>query len=236
MCTVSWVHQTDGYHLLCNRDEKRTRGRALPPRIMKREGVHYIAPLDTDAGGTWLAVNERGVSFCLLNGGLGGSGRSRGLIIPELAAATSVYECALRVKQLDLVPHAPFSLVMLEPARSAFLAQWDGRELVLDPAGDAHMPMTSSSYDPDGVRKARLHDFARCVGSSPALDASLLYWFHASHGPAPDAYSTCMHREDAETVSFSWVTVTYNEIRFLYLPGAPCRCHPGEQRILARAA
>ena len=38
MCTVSWVHQPGGYHLVCNRDEKRTRPTALTPRLLERAG------------------------------------------------------------------------------------------------------------------------------------------------------------------------------------------------------
>ena len=62
MCTVSWLHEPGGYHLLCNRDEKRTRGAALGPRIQKSAGVRFVAPADADFGGTWIAVNEFGVS------------------------------------------------------------------------------------------------------------------------------------------------------------------------------
>src|ERR1041384_8245608 len=68
VCTVSWVHQPGGYHLLCNRDEKRTRGAAFAPQVLERGGVRYIAPIDSECGGTWLSANEFGLSVCLLNG------------------------------------------------------------------------------------------------------------------------------------------------------------------------
>jgi hypothetical protein len=32
MCTVSWIHEADGYQLLCNRDENHTRYRAVTVR------------------------------------------------------------------------------------------------------------------------------------------------------------------------------------------------------------
>ena len=119
---------------------------------------------------------------------------------------------------------------------SAVLAQWDEAALTIYPAADRHMPLTSSSYDAEGVRRSRLNEFARQVGAARSFDPALLYWFHSSHGKAPDAYSTCMHREDAETVSFSWVVVSKEAVRFLYSPGAPCQSKPSDQRILARAA
>jgi hypothetical protein len=240
MCTVSWVHQVDGYHLLCNRDEKRTRGVALAPQVLTCGGVRFIAPVDSDAGGTWLSANEFGVSVCLLNGVPGSPSsparRSRGLLVRDLAWASSAGECSSWLMQLDLRSLAPFSLVILEPGQSAMLAQWDGIELTVDPAGDDHMPLTSSSYDPEAVRRSRLNDFARCVGGGRSFDPASLYWFHKSHGAAPDAHSTCMHRDDAETVSLSWVIVSQRSIRFSYSPGSPCLSKSSEQHILARAA
>jgi hypothetical protein len=202
--------------------------------------VRYIAPVDSDGGGTWLSTNEFGLSLCLLNGSASfepsGIRQSRGFLLRELAWAVSAEECAQRLRYLDLSLFAPFSIVILASGRSAILAQWDGRELTVDPDGDGHMPLTSSSYDAAGVRRARLNEFARRAGAAHPIDPALLYWFHSSHGTVPGAYSTCMHRPDAETVSFSWVVVSRDEIRFLYSPGAPCQSKPSDQQIIARAA
>jgi uncharacterized protein with NRDE domain len=240
MCTVSWVHQPDGYHLLCNRDEKRTRSIAFAPRVVICRGVRYIAPIDADGGGTWLTVNEFGVSLCLLNGSPASRSsavrRSRGLLVRELASARSAGDCSFWLRQLDLTSFAAFSVVILEPGRAAVLAHWAGGELTIDPAGDGHMPLTSSSYDSAGVRRSRLNELARRVAEAHSFDPAVLYRFHASHGAAPDAYSTCMHRDDAETVSFSWVAVSGDSIRFLYSPGALCQSKLSAQQILVRAA
>ena len=46
--------------------------------------------------------------------------------------------------------------------------------------------------------------------------------FHTSHAPIPSAYSPCMHRDNADTVSFSLVTVADGVIEFAYLPMPPC--------------
>ena len=245
MCTVSWVQQPGGYHLLANRDEKRTRGRAFAPAIREYGGVRYVAPVDSDFGGTWIAANEFGVSVCLLNGDAGTQDsfpapqRSRGLLLRELACESTGAECLLSVKRFDLGLYAPFVLLILEPDRPAILAEWNRERLTVDPAA-AQMPLTSSSFDSRGVRRSRLEEFARRAGGAARVDSALLYQFHASHGTAvdasADAYSPCMHREDAETVSFSWVVVTSEEVRFLYSPSAPCRCSPCEQKLLARAA
>jgi len=234
---VSWLHRPGGYHLLCNRDEKRTRAAAAAPRELQCNGVRYIAPIDPDRGGTWIAVNEYGLGLCLLNGPAGPTGaRSRGLIIPDLVWAGSIDDCALLLRNTDVTTVAPFTLLMLGADGQAIIARWDGSTLDVNAAADSEMPLTSSSFDAEGVRRIRLQQFARHTGGGARLEPSDLYRFHSSHGPSPDAYSPCMHREDAETVSCSWAVVSPREIRFLYLPVAPCRWSPGDQQILARAA
>jgi hypothetical protein len=240
MCTVTWARQPDGYHLLCNRDERRTRGVASEPRLMRRGGVHFVAPIDSDFGGTWIAVNEHGLTVCLLNGPQSRPApmktrRSRGLLLLDLAWASTLDECALFLQQLDLTVYGAFSLLMLAPGEPSIVAEWDGSHLSLDRNADARMPLTSSSFDPDGVHHARLGQFQQRVITGEIIDAATLYDFHTSHGGQASAYSTCMHREDAETVSFSWIVVTRSQIRFQYSPAAPCQWVPSEERILARA-
>jgi hypothetical protein len=196
--------------------------------------VRYLAPKDSDRGGTWIAVNEYGVAMCLLNGnGVAVSALSRGLLIPELIWARSADDAAFLLRQTDLRQYAPFTIVFLAPGQSALVAAWDGVRLSF---GENSGPLISSSYDLDGVRRSRLNEFARRVAPAEPLDPAQLYWFHASHGAGPDAYSTCMHRDDAETVSFSWVVVSAGSIRFLYSPSAPCQCSPSQQHVLPRAA
>ena len=240
MCTVSWIQQPGGYHLFSNRDEKLTRGRAFAPRLQAEFGVRYIAPVDPESGGTWIAVNEFGVTFCILNAQadcpVAPPQSSRGLVIRELVWVRCADDGAFLLGQLDLTGFAPFTLALLEPGRPAALAHWSGRRVTIAGDGEPQMPLTSSSYDAAGVRRFRLQEFARRAGPAARVDPALLYEFHASHGTSPNAYSPCMHREDAETVSFSWVVVTPEEVRFLYSPSAPCRRSPYQQKLLARAA
>src|SRR5271166_4952326 len=98
MCTLSWIRDEDGYQLFFNRDEKLSRKSAMPPRQATRDGVRFLAPVDGDFGGSWIATNEIGVSVCLLNGTnlTGSSGgrprkaRSRGLLLLDLISSSSV--------------------------------------------------------------------------------------------------------------------------------------------------
>ena len=233
MCTVSWMHQGRGYHLFCNRDEKRTRRPASEPQLLLRDGVRFLAPIDGDFGGTWIAVNEFGLSLALLNRGKGSPAQlSRGLLVMNLIPARTVAELATNITATDLSDFAPFTLAGVEPGSPATLFNWDGRELAVMPNADSLIPLVSSSVDPEGVERARRAEFSRLRKESGGVRAGTLLAFHRSHQPARGPHSPCMHREDAETVSFSWVTVTPTEVSLYYAPGPPCSSLAGESRTL----
>ena len=235
MCTASWILDDSGYRLFFNRDEKLTRKRAMPPGFAARDGVRFLAPADGDFGGTWIATNEFGVSVCLLNGAnLTGSSdaervatRSRGLLIPELISAPSVAVICERARAADFAPFAPFTLAALGPGQPAALVEWDGsRKRLCFQDADCFM-ITSSSFDTEAVRASRQGEFRGLVESRQKVDDGLLAGFHRSHVPARSAYSTCMHRPDAETVSFSWISVSERDTDYFYSPAAPCVGIPG---------
>ena len=240
MCTVSWIHEDGGYQLLSNRDEKLTRRPAIPPRVRERGGIRFIAPADGDHGGTWIGTNEFGLSISLLNGATHSlrvpveSPRSRGLLLHDQINAASAAEVQELVWHADLSPFAPFTLLALEPGAPAAIAEWNGIEKTIVPYGEPFMPLISSSVDSASAARMRRGEFERIAGAAGRVDASVLYSFHESHGAGPNAFSPCMHRPDARTVSFSWVRVNDSEIDFFYSPDAPCRMMPGERRVLPR--
>ncbi|MDQ7087908.1 MAG: NRDE family protein [Acidobacteriota bacterium] len=89
MCTLSWLFFGGGYELHFNRDESRARREAAPPRVVSGGDCSFVAPVDGEAGGTWIAVNAAGIGLALLNryDREGRSGeRSRGLLVAELAS------------------------------------------------------------------------------------------------------------------------------------------------------
>lgn len=245
MCTVSWIHDPGGYHLFANRDENKNRAPAAAPQMERVEGVRFLAPLDPDGGGTWIAANEYGISLCLLNGANlserpaaapESPARSRGLVVRDLIMAGSSAEFRSRLLALDLARVAPFTILALETGRPAMAGEWNGTDLVIVNSAEAYMPLASSSYDGAGARRRRRRELREMAESEGGIDSGLLFEFHSSHGNGADAYSTCMHRPDAETVSFSHVRVTPEEIRFWYSPAAPCKLVAPEERAMRRAA
>jgi hypothetical protein len=68
------------------------------------------------------------------------------------------------------------------------------------------------------------------------LDAAALTRFHASHADGLSAYSTCMHRQDAATLSFSHIRVMDGCADFFFSPAAPCQSSGLIRRFLPLSA
>jgi hypothetical protein len=240
MCTVSWLRLRGGYELFCNRDERHTRKPAGPPVIRDARGVRFIAPVDGDHGGSWIGVNEAGVALCLLNRYEGAATtpngvkhspddvkpedgyRSRGLLLTSLTDSLTASHAHARLSGADLSRYRPFTMLVLSAHEPALLVYWANGEKTFDGAGEASMPLTSSSYRGADVIASRKSLFRRMTDEAGAVTPSLLREFHRSHAPARGAYSVCMHRGDAATVSFSRVKVGGREVEFSYQPASPC--------------
>lgn len=220
MCTVTWRRAGPSYEIFFNRDEQRSRPSAHPPSVLGAAPRCFIAPIDPRAGGTWLAVNEAGLSVCVLNYYDGQRAPppprpcSRGHLVLDqmpLAAAPEVREALART---DLHRYPAFVLLAFDP-RTAVCLHWDGRALRSEALTDERRPISTSSFDTDEVLRERRARYDALVGRGDSEPEALLR-FHRDTIPRGGAYSVWMERADAWTVSFSRVTVEPGEIRFLY--------------------
>lgn len=221
MCTATWLHTSTGYEFLFNRDERFTRSRGRPPELVRIDGVRCMAPTDADCGGTWVGVNEFGVSFGLLNAYSGGAHKgttSRGLLLRNLLSSVTAEEFANRLSSLDLGDFRPFTALCIEPGYGATSAAWDGRRLWVSSDADVLLPFTSSSFETAAVCRRRRDLFRAAEPDS--VDALLRY--HAAHDGAPGPTSVCMHRSDAATVSQTRIRVSGGTALLEYVDGAPC--------------
>lgn len=225
MCTVSWNYSGAGYQLFVNRDELISRQRATPPAIKQRHNVRFIAPIDTDAGGTWIAVNQYGVSLCLLNNYgaqaqcADGPWVSRGQLVLELSHLPHVAAIINKIENTELHNYRPFDLLALSLDRDIRLLSWDGFRLTV--SATPAMPLTSSSFHTEDVIQSRQQQFVQATNAANP-QPSQLEKYHASHLPERGPFSVCMHRDNGQTVSFSHINVQTTEIRFKYLDGPPC--------------
>ena len=247
MCTTSWAATTDGYVLWFNRDERRERPPARPPRVWRGAGTPFVAPVDGLAGGTWLAVNARGVTVCLLNLYLGPPAAwppapdrprppSRGHLVADLAALPDVASIMSALPPERAAVFAPFTLVALDPRGRPTRADWDGARLQWRRGADVDPFVSSSGFDPDRVLEARAAAFGRAHAA--ARDGDARDWredFQRGHDPARGPLSVCMHRPEARTVSLSQVTVGAASVALRYGEGPACGAVLGPPVALARA-
>lgn len=245
MCTVSWLFSSagDAFDLFSNRDESFSRRPAAPPRRAVIDGVRVLAPEDGEAGGSWISVNDRGLALCLLNlyeaplPDLSGTGLgfvSRGKLVSALATLPDVAAVESDLAVRPLTRFRPFTLLALAPGRRVVALRWDGRELAaLGP--EPPMPLTSSGVDAAGAHAARTALLERLAAEQGGMSPELLLRFHKSHQPERGAYSPCMHRHDAKTVSLSWVRVGERMISFAYGAGSPCTVPLAEPLKIERA-
>lgn len=234
MCTVTWLAVDGRRHLIANRDELRARLPAEPPRLRELDGVRYLAPTDGKAGGTWVLVNEHGLAITLLNahppgwrsrGGM----TSRGALVRSLAVCADRAEIARRLAAATLGGYRPFTLLALGLEGEARRFDWDGERLT-DGMECGDRFLTSSSYDSERIAADRRAEHAARLPTGAGVADHLA--FHRLHRPARGPGSPCMHRDDARTVSCSWIELGDEGSTFRYAPGPPCTTEFGEPLTL----
>ena len=240
---MTWLVRPGGYDVFFNRDERRTRKPAAPPSVASAGGTRFVAPLDGDFGGSWIAVNEHGLTLALQNGYVDLDDvaheppqgfESRGLLLTSLAGARSKSEMLRRLETEDLHRFRSFLLTLFDADGAPSLVRWLRGARELDPAPS--MPLVSSSFETLDVRRSREQVFRDLTVEHPDDPLELRLAYHESHRPARGPASVCMHRPEAHTVSFSRVEVDPREVRSHYAAHSPCHGRPqGEPLKLPRA-
>jgi len=237
---VSWIREHDRFQLFFNRDESRRRGPARPPELRRGDARNWAAPTDGDFGGSWIGVNDHGLAICLLNGyaddamplPAAGDFTSRGLLLTSLIDALTVSEVQRRLAARDLSHFRSFWVAAFEPSGPATLARWDGDRLIVEPLEDSAMPLVSSSFATGEVRRSRTELLRRMKRESDTDATETHLAYHESHDPVAGPYSPCMHRSDAESVSFSWIRVGTSRIEFFYSDDSPHAGRPLEPSVV----
>ena len=228
MCTLSFVPRVEGYGVGMNRDELRLRERALFPQIYQREQILAAYPSEPE-GGPWIAVNGFGMLLALLNWNLGNSciatrkQRSRGELIPELIFREGLASVETVMRRRHLEGILPFRLVGIDPeARAIREWRWDGAKVVVFGFPWNRKHWFSSSLSDRAAAEQRAAACAAVSLSGKPEDSGLLRDLHRSHRSAAGAYSLCVHRPDAATVSYTEVLYDTHRISMSYIDGSPC--------------
>lgn len=214
MCTLTVIPlDGGGIRVRMNRDELRSRARALPPVVRAgiAAGVDAAWPTDPESGGTWVAATSNGLVLALLNvneaGAHGGAAapRSRGLIIPPLARCASPAEAIDRAEARNLAEFRPFRLIAADLTTIAEL-RWDGRSSRTRASHLAPAIFTSSGLGDHLVEAPRRDLWEMWIeahGQSPAAQDS----FHEHSWDDRRHLSVMMDRADARTVSVTTIVL-----------------------------
>jgi hypothetical protein len=206
--------------VVCNRDELRSRRRALPPSDAARS---VLMPIDPDGGGTWIAANDAGLVFTLLNvtgrsprasssGAV--SRRSRGEIVRAIAGEVTHSGALRAVGALDPDDYLPFRLMVWSAVETLEILS-DGWQYTY-----AHGPLLS----PMLRASSSLGDW-RVIGPRQALFEHLLAQpltpstqdaFHRHSWPDRPEISVFMSRGDARTVSITSVDLYPDRVSMTY--------------------
>jgi len=217
MCTVSILRNGSGFVLTANRDELRVRDECgLKQRA---DGVTTsIYPVDAQAKGTWVGVNDYGLAASLLNmyeadyqGSL-----SRGLIIPRLLEFNCLNDIRLWLTQsFEPTLYSAFVLLVMD-SDNVYRYRWDGVKLTEELIEFSQCFLESSSsvdlHETLAYRQRLFHDWHQNGG-----DMKSIFIFHLRCDKNNTSQSVCMARELSHTKSVSQIRVNSNRVEFNYL-------------------
>jgi hypothetical protein len=180
-------------------------------------------PVDPQGGGTWVAANDAGLAFALLNVTRGQPGippqtpssrNSRGNVVRLVAGAASLDDVRAAVESIDASEYLPFRLLAWHEDALLEVVSTDSGLSIAHGRLYAPMLRTSSSLGDASVTGLRQALFERLLGE--ALTKASQDAFHChSWRDRPDV-SVFMSRADARTVSITTVEVYRDRIDMTY--------------------
>jgi hypothetical protein len=221
MCTVSFIPAGDSVFITHNRDEKSGRSKAIAPKEYAINNHRLLFPRDTQAGGTWIAVNAGGAVAVLLNGAFVKHAaapvwrKSRGLVLLDMVAGDDVAE---NWRRIDLRGVEPFTVVLWSNGMLCE-GRWDGRQkhtTAMD-ATTAHIWSSVTLYD-ETVSAHRAQWFAQWQSLHPQPLLEDIMQFHLSGGDGDKHNDLRMNRDGLLlTVSVTAMELTPGNCRMKYL-------------------
>ncbi|MCU4742149.1 NRDE family protein [Natronoglomus mannanivorans] len=175
MCTLTlaWKVLDDApVAVAANRDEALERP-SEPPGIY-RKTPRVVAPRDTEAGGTWIGVNEYGVVAGITNRWLDretDADRSRGLLVGDTLECESVLEALEVVEQTTTEnEYDGFNLVLAD-ADDAVCLEWDGELTVTGFDPGVHVVVNVGFVGAGDTEQFSIPDVRPEVGAGQAESA-----------------------------------------------------------------
>lgn len=220
MCTITIVPRGDSLRLMCNRDERLDRPAAHPPAHARFGARVGIAPIDPVGGGSWIGINDAGLTVALLNRGTACARESRrvesrGRIVTRLLECETLDDVAAASAALDVSNYEPFRTIVILGRRARVADVRGGRVAVR--RFDVSRPrlLTSSSVEPVRALTTRGAAFRAMVlraGDRAQAQAA----FHQYEDPRSRHMGVLMTRSDARTVSRTTVDICPRGLALTY--------------------
>lgn len=246
-----------------NRDEQRARAAERAPSLRSWGAGMAVYPLDTHAGGTWIAAiaaaGRSPVCLALLNGysprdrqTSDATGPSRGMIIPELSHIGDLTALSTHLRErFDPAPYRSFRLICVD-VRNLVYAEWDPNQSTEWSVRMHPSPLqtrrpwlaTSSSWRQDEVARQRGLWFAQWLAGGCSLYGTLPTF----HLYCPDDYAATaplVAREHVATRSITQVDLSSEGAQMRYLaepfahristrwPSQASTCQPTQLEMVA---
>ena len=236
MCTLTlaWQVFPDAPVVVAaNRDE--LFGRPSEPPAVVDEEPRVVAPLDAEAGGTWIGYNEHGLLVAITNrwtdADLAGE-RSRGLLVRDALRRESADDAARFVeREVDEREYDGFNLVLADDAAAAGLFEWDGRlgfsrlepgvHVVVNVGADGEFAVPDVRPEAAREQAGNARDVRAALAPEPGETAE--DWVdRAGDVLADHEYGVCVHGDGFGTRSSSLVLVGDCGSRYWFADGPPC--------------
>ena len=228
MCTVTYIPsaQENSFLLTSNRDELDFRP-TLPPDIYFYDDCKLVFPKDEKAGGSWIAINDKGNVNCLLNGGFiphqkqEHHTKSRGAVLLEFTRSALTAHAYFSQAMLNDVE--PFTIVALmhseDVIKNITEFVWDGNDKHFRQA-DVNTPHIWSSvtlYDEE-QRKTKREWFKRLYTEHKnAITKEKIVDFHSGNHMNDNPRSMIIQRDgELKTVSISQVSFSNKKLQMDY--------------------
>lgn len=228
MCTLIVLHRcVRGAPLVAaaNRDEFFARP-AEGPAIRALADGPIAAPLDREAGGTWLGVNASGLFAGILNrpsGKRDPERRSRGLLVLDALRARTAAEAAKSLRSLPRGAYNPFTLFVGD-GRDAFTVVYEDRAELRELAPGPHVLCNGDLDARDLPKVARLFERIDPLVSEPIkVVADALTAVCRGHEPDP-RQSVCVHAGAYGTRSSAVLALSEraDDQMYRFADGPPC--------------
>jgi hypothetical protein len=230
MCTVSYIPQkgdANSFILTSNRDERVERP-TLSPEIYKIKDLSLCYPKDLKAGGSWIAVNNKGRLTCLLNGAHHLHEKkvhhthSRGKVLLDIAATEE--DPLFFFSYYELSHTEPFTIITLDSHKrkplyfSEFI--WDGNKKYLkemDPS-QPHIWSSVTLYSKEKRIQKQEKFKAFLLKHNDIIPPDEVFSFHSGKQEKNEANDFLLETEmGLKTVSITQVIRMDEEFRIKYL-------------------